>query len=771
MPAQPRMYARLVWNFAYRFCSGARNSRKTGVLSGVILRSLLVLFFFATWTTAADCKPSPQADTPPANAHSSEARPSDDAKQPTTAGSDEAKPSSEKKNAPSPDPMPARAQGETPRTPPPAIEPGQMYFEWRYTVDGTDIQGNNPERSFLHPGINHTAEFSFFTSEPMGDQHRLEILGVGRYTNNPQVDPERNSLQRAYVRLQGPSFEANLGDALVNFSRLSFNQNVKGLTVSKKLLPRLKVIGTVGFFVDRWGSLYRNYTFFSLGLPNPVSPGKPYSRFVAGTRVEQQIGRGNWIAMNWSHGKDLQQSLPDATLACVDTATGVITIEKPVSAGCSSGQTEIAGFRRPFPEAVNNDVLSADTNMEYVPWHLGFRGEFAYSWSSGGMPPVGANSANFACAPVSPIVGAEVLDARCFVGQVGDWAGRLEAHERIKKLTLRTDDSRFEPNFFSANARQVSDLQDFTVRGEYELTRSVSVIGSWRRSNDNLNGLRNFTNVVRAPEGRLVFRELPFYRRMVLEFGYRERNLETAGDPQVTCFNASTTMTIRRPARNGCLSGETAQSTEQVQRSTRIPFLSLTVPVGRANIAFDYEHRHAMNAVTPQLSTDTDRFAIGYRAHYTWDRWEFSPTARFEIERLDKDTPLNAALAPTDINLLFPADFFSAFDTNRSIQAGFLLDTPRYIRIEGSYKEFNGLALSGDQVNQQSPFLYFNEGFRRPSWRAAVTYKIGNDENRTVTAFYVRTNNFFPNIDPTKPDSRSFRETVIGGAIVLRFRK
>src|SRR5713101_2549297 len=103
MPAQPRMYARLVWNFAYRFCSGARNSRKTGVLSGVILRSLLVLFFFATWTTAADCKPSPQADTPPANAHSSEARPSDDAKQPTTAGSDEAKLSSEKKNAPSPD--------------------------------------------------------------------------------------------------------------------------------------------------------------------------------------------------------------------------------------------------------------------------------------------------------------------------------------------------------------------------------------------------------------------------------------------------------------------------------------------------------------------------------------------------------------------------------------------------------------------------------------------------------------------------------------------
>src|SRR6266852_6665175 len=318
----------------------------------------------------------------------------------------------------------------------------------------------------------------------MGDLHRLEILGVGRYTTNPQVDPERNSLQRAYVRLQGPSFETNLGDALVNFSRLTFNQNVKGLTVSKKIVPHLKFTGPVGYFVARWGSLSRAYSFFRdlTGPPNPLSPGKPYSRFVAGTRVEQQFGRSSWLAANWSHGKDLQQSLPDATLACVDSG-GVITIQ-PLSSGCSSVipvATEIPGFRRPSPEAINNDVLSADTNLEYAPWHFGIRGEFAYSWTSGGTPPAGVNatvactdatgmisirlanpgcllgetvvpgSGNFACAPQPPVFGASVLDARCFSGQVGDWAGRLEAHERIKKLTLRTDYSRFEPNFFSAN--------------------------------------------------------------------------------------------------------------------------------------------------------------------------------------------------------------------------------------------------------------------------------------------------------------------------------
>jgi hypothetical protein len=623
-----------------------------------------------------------------------------------------------------------------------------MYFELRYNVDGSDVQGN-ADRSFLHQGINHTAEFSLFTNEPLGDLHRLEILAVGRYTNNPQVDPQRNSLQRAYVRLQGPSFEANLGDALVNFSRLTFNQNVKGLTVSKRVLPRLKFLGTVGFFVDRWGSLYRDYTFFRdlTGPPNPISPGKPYSRFVAGTRVERQFGKSDWLAVNWSHGKDLQQSLPDATLTCVDPITGAIAI-LPLNPGCSAGESEVIGFRRPFVEAINNDVLSADTNLEYAPWRFGIRGEFAYGWTSGGTPPVGANAMNFACAPEPPIVGGGVLDARCFAGQVEDWAGRFEAQQRIKRLNWRVDYSRFQPNFFSAIARQIRDLQDFSVRGEYELTRSVSVVGSWRRSNDNLNGLRNFTNVVRAPEGRLVFRDLPFYKRMALEMGYRERNLDTPGTP-------------------GPLDVQ--------KRSTRIPFLSLTFPIGAAHFAFDYEHRHEINAVTPQLSTDTDRFAIGYRAHYSWGRWEFSPTGRFEIERLDKHTPLDPSVPLTDVALLFPNDFFAAFDTNRTIQAGFLLETPRYFRIEGNYREFNGLAFSplqaSAQFSPQQPFLYFNQGFKRPSWRGAVTYKIGNDENRTLTAFYLRTNNFFPTGDPTVPDRRSFRETVIGGTVVFRFRR
>jgi len=42
---------------------------------------------------------------------------------------------------------------------------------------------------------------------------------------------------------------------------------------------------------------------------------------------------------------------------------------------------------------------------------------------------------------------------------------------------------------------------------------------------------------------------------------------------------------------------------------------------------------------------------------------------------------------------------------------------------------------------------------------------------RTISFFYIRTNNFFPTGDPFVTDLRSFRETVIGGTVVLRFRK
>src|SRR6266852_364018 len=100
MPSQPRVSVQLVWSFVSRICSDARNSLNAWVLSSVVLRSLLFLFFFAAWATAAESKSFRQADALPADSHSSTTQPSADAKQPPATGSAEDKPSSDKKDTP-----------------------------------------------------------------------------------------------------------------------------------------------------------------------------------------------------------------------------------------------------------------------------------------------------------------------------------------------------------------------------------------------------------------------------------------------------------------------------------------------------------------------------------------------------------------------------------------------------------------------------------------------------------------------------------------------
>ncbi|MBI3645051.1 MAG: hypothetical protein HY233_03690, partial [Acidobacteriales bacterium] len=330
-----------------------------------------------------------------------------------------------------------------------------------------------------------------------------------------------------------------------------------------------------------------------------------------------------------------------------------------------------------------------------------------------------------------------------------------------------------------ANARQIRDLQDFSVRGDYQFLRQFGMALSWRRSNDNLNGKRNYTSIVRAPEVRLTFRDLPFYRRLVLEVGYRERNLDTAGDPLATCVTLPTIpptpqITTKRSAHPGCLVTELRQATEERIRSTRIPFFSLTLPVSDSSFSFDYEHRHDMDAVINQNSSDTDRFAFGYRGNYTWNNWDVIPSFRYELERLAKYTPNNPALAPSDPSLIYAIDFFAAHDTSRSFNAQLQIEAPRYFRFEGIYREFNSISLSplkaSVPLDPLQNFFLLNQGFKRPSWRAALTYKFRNDENRLLTAYYERGNNFFNTGDPFVPDHKSFRETILGGTLLLRFR-
>jgi hypothetical protein len=720
------------------------------------------------------------------------------------------------------------------------IEPGQTTFEIRYDIQRVSVQGNTdrsflfactrdqilpfigltpPARPRLCESTNNVAEVSFLNNVPVFGRYRFETSIVSRYTDNPRVDPERNSLQRGYLRLTGQDLEATLGDSLVNYSRLSFSQNIKGLHAWRQLGENVRITGTLGYFTDRWGSLYRHFTDFrditldcqsasTLGtpgapppagppfaafagciedprgsqkfVPSPANPFKPYSRFVGGFRIERKAGKNGFVAFNYSRGKDLLNSLPDAFITCADLVTSVPRIAD-IGTGCTVTESEVNNARFSAPEATNNHVMTIDTAFDIKPWRVRVVGEVAYSLTVGGQPPATAvaTPTTFVCSSQAPVVGGAVLDSRCFTKYVADPAYRAEVTQRIGKLNWRVDYSRFQPNFSSVNARQIRDLQDFNARGDYQFLKQLGLTISWRRSNDNLNGRRNYTSIVRAPEARLTFRELPFYHRAVVEVGYRERNLDTAGTPLDTCSTLPTVpptpvVTTKRPSNPGCLPTEQRQSTENRLRSTRIPFFSLTLPVGSTSVQFDYEHRHDIDAVVRQNSSDTDRFAFGFRGNYTWNGWDVFPSFRYELERLGKLTPNNPALPLTDPTLVFPTDFFGAHDTSRSFNAQLQIEAPRYFRLEGSFREFNSIGLSALKASAAfdplQNFFYFNQGFRRPSWHASLSYKFKNDENRLFTVYYERGNNFFDTGDPFVTDLKSFRETIIGGTILIRFR-
>ena len=578
---------------------------------------------------------------------------------------------------------PSGATGTTGST----AEPNQLFLEFKYTVNGTDLQGNTA-RSFLHEGINHIFDFSFFTNQEVWGNRRFEALSILRYTDDPRVDPERNTAQRAYARLSGPTFEANLGDYLVNYSRFSFNQNIKGLNVWKRLPVGhgLKLTATAGVFSDRWGGVFRSFREIisnPVQPPTPQFPTKPFTRLVLGARAQQYLlDDTKFIAVNFSQGSDVIRSLP----------------------------------REARLTPINNKVVSLDGEALFrKAYNLRIAGELAYGLTN--------------------------FDTRRLDGLHDGWARRFEASQRISKLNWRFDYAHFGPRFFSANARQVQDLIDVGVRGSYEFNQYFMVSGAFRRTIDNLNDARPFTTQVRTPEVRATFRNLPFYRRMILETGYRERNV----DASRRCTNPP--------------------SCTQPERTTRIPFVDVSMPFGSSFFNFSYEHRHNRDRVTRTNSTFTDRFLIGYRGSHFFASWSFAPFIRFEVEREQKEIQT----APT------ATTFKEGVDINRSIQGGFTLDAPKYWVFEAFYREFNSVNLvlftSTNRARFPAGFDFGNGGFERPSFKVSIQYKIQNDENKSILLSYERNINTFALADPTRPDDRSFRETVIQATLLYRFRR
>lgn len=654
---------------------------------------------------------------------------------------------------------------ETPAPQEPVRVEGELFFEWKYAVNATDLKGST-DRSFLHEGVNHLFDFSHFHKYPLAGGQELESTGVFRYTDDPRVDPERNSVQRAYLRWTGPTFELTGGDRLVNYSRFSFNQNIKGLHGRKDLdaLGGLRLTGTAGFFTDRWGSLYRGFEKFTdfRTPPDPRFPSKPYTRLVLGVRGEKPlVDETKWVAVNYSQGSDIIRSLPR--------------------------QAQVAPF--------NNQLWSVDWSFLFTH-NLRLTGELAYS--------------------------ASQFDARFQDDKRGDYAARVELSQQWRRYRWRLEYNRFMPKFFSVNARQVQDLQDFSLQGTVDFSRHLSLTGTFRRTNDNLPGDpvvefvprqvcndaaetlrpqplsnanrtqtvcdpvtgdfvglttfghvvdsegREVTTVLRLPEVRLTLRSLPFWQRLIVDVGYRERVVETSN---TSSFRLTTETSTSPPA------SVTFLTPLFQERATKIPFVDISLPFGIHQFRFGYEYRRNRDRALPENSTFTHRATAQYRLPSLFiGAWTVSGDLRFETERESKQVELETLKDPvTQLTVVDPLTLRpvvrrqSAGDQIRSIQGSLVLEFPKYFTLDLYYRELNAELLSSFQLGALPQFG--NGGYRRPTGRAQLQYRIRDDENKYFLFTVERNVNTFNVLDPTQPDTRSFREKLAQITFVYRFHR
>jgi hypothetical protein len=352
-------------------------------------------------------------------------------------------------------------QGETAAQMAPPIAPSgsvARFVELRFFTNLTRITGDARDRSFLSDGNNNAVDLNYLEDFNFGTR-RMEASSMLRYTDDRRYDPERNSVQRAYLRVNGPRSEYNFGDYLVSYSRFSYNQNLKGLHFIRTA-PwgyGFRLLGNAGTFTDRYGSLFKDEL-----------PGKPFTRVVAGLRGEQRIGPEQTIGVNWSYGHDLEDSIP------VDPITG----------------------REPFQPAANH-VLSLDTRM-YLAGMWNLEGELAYSRTNRDTRVSDENHHDYAFR----------ID-NSFRTSVGTFD---VFYTRILPFFLAVNARQVADLDDLLTRASIPVGRHVQLQGLYR-----------RAANDLRDERPEPRTIFHAPEVRLSLRDLPNFGSAVMDIGYRER--------------------------------------------------------------------------------------------------------------------------------------------------------------------------------------------------------------------------------------------------------
>lgn len=558
----------------------------------------------------------------------------------------------------------------------------QSLGEIRMMTRYTQINGDQT-RSFLDPGSNNLAEFNYFMDRRFLVTHRMQTLSMFRSTDDYSIDPEKVSIQKGYVRIYGPKDEYIFGDALVNYSRLTFNQNVKGVSTSWLLGDHWKLSMVGGIFIDRWGSLYKDL------------PTRPYMSRVAGGRLAWSPTRDFVLGWNFSASDDILSSLAYAPLGSV-------------------------------PQPASNRIGSMD--FKFQQKNLRVTGEYGYS-----ITDFDSRGSGVPCSTTDPngnliTIPCDTRTPQPNVGYQGDWGAQVEASYRLHRFNLRGSYVRFQPNFASINARQIADLEDILVRPGYDFTDWLTIDGTMRYSGNDLKDQLPYKTTLWGPEARVLLHDMSFYRRAVLEMGYRDRIVSSSN------FMTAPTSTMGT-----------------VDSYVRGPYAELTIPVSTTFMTVGYERRNLVDHIVASNSSNTNRFYAGLRGVYDFGGWHINPSFRWELER--------QGLRP--FSDYMPPIFDLQYDSNRLDTVSLVIEPPKWFIIEGGFRAATATTTA---ATTDVPAVFYPNGYSRPSYRAQLTYKIQNDENKLVIFTFERNSNFYY----TSPD---FDERIMGVTLVWKFGK
>lgn len=590
-------------------------------------------------------------------------------------------------------------------------ELGEIRLMTRYTQIGGDPQGQ--ARSFHIGGVNNLGEANYFLDRKWsGTSYRFQFLTMFRGTDDSSIDPEHNSVQKGYIRLYNPRSEMIFGDALVNYSRLTFNQNIKGVSTSARIGQNWKFSTVGGVFIDRWGSLFKDQPGACFPPPggtavNDPQCGRPFTSVVAGARLEYAFTRDSAIGFNFSSSDDL-----------------------------TSTRVEQAFNTSPNP--ASNRVGSIDLKMQKGMFRT--EGEFAYS------------ATNFDIRSGTCIAPCDSRQPTNGLGYQDGWGGRLDSSYRHGKWSFRGSYIRFQPNFASINARQIADLQDGQFRVSYDIVSWLTLDGTARRSNDDLSGQKPYQLTIWEPVGRLIFHDLGFYRKAVFEIGYRERFLD--GSNSVAQYTTDSNGV--RSLQTGCLL-DGGGGMNCVNRAVRQPYAELDLPVGTTFLTFGYERRQSIDHILGSGASNVDRFYTGLRGIYDFGGWHVNPSLRYDMERdthrLDPDTYNTLYNAGNLAQYVNPLELlYLDHDNNRLATASLYVETPKWFIVELQFRDASTTSATPGTLTVPCTgatpppcvqSIAGPAGYSRPSYRAQLTYKIANDENKLFIFSFERNNNFY----------------------------